>query len=278
MRSFYTTHSELRLGILKVTKDMKALQGKCKSASLCMPVEGVKILSSAKILAETDCQGVWRIEKEKIAPKIRFEKNGYIPKEYREEELEDGKVIRLLEDRIIGYSNKLSYCPGETIFFHIHSSNKFRAELVRYGYEVKVVKEFEQQPVCMQQVPDGKFVEQGLDWNVSMKIQLTEDMRPGLWALRLYDGLDKYGITFVLSTPKERAGRVSNIVVLASDTTWRSYNVWGGRSRYRNFEDLSIDTLPQRINKALKALARKILPACVVQLLKKIAGSDTPLE
>ena len=259
-------------------KNMEVLQGKCKSASLCMPVEGVKIISSGQVLAETDSRGLWRIEREKIKQKLGFEKDGYIPKEYRVEELEDGKVIRLLEDKIIGYSNKLSYHPGETIFFYIHSSNKFRAELVRYGYEVEVVKKFEQQPVCIQQVPDGKFVEQGLDWKISMKVQLAKDMRPGLWALRLYDGQDRYGITFVLSTPKERWNRSNKVVVLASDTTWRSYNVWGGRSRYRNFEDLSTYTLPQKIKTATKRLASKIFPAWAVQLLKKSAGLDTPNE
>ncbi len=134
---------------------MKVLQGKCKSASLCTPIEGVKIISSGQVLAETNSQGLYRIENEKIKRKLRFEKDGYVPKEYREEELEDGKVIRLLEDKIIGYSNKLSYYQEETAFFYIHSPNKFRAELVRYGYETEVVKTFEEQPVVTQQVPVG---------------------------------------------------------------------------------------------------------------------------
>lgn len=251
---------------------MEILQGECKSASLCRPVESVKIFSSGQLLTETDPQGLWRVYDEEIKHKIRFEKDGYVAKEYRVEELPREKEIRLLEDKIIGYSNQLSYFPGETAFFYIHSSREFQAELVRYGQNVEIIEEFGQQPDCVQQVPDGKFVEQGLDWKISMKVQLTKDMRPGLWALRVYDGQDNYGITFVLSTPKKRTGKDSNVVVLASDTTWRSYNVWGGRSRYRNFEDgVSLNyILLSKVKSAIKGLTRNILPDRAVQLSKRL--------
>jgi len=215
------------------------------------------------------------------ATTITFEKAGYVPKPYSTRELEQVNVVRLLEDRMIGYSEKLRYHQGDIARFYVHSSRSFRAELMRRGLNVFVAADLGEHEPILQRVPDGKLVHVGLSWECPLEVTLSEQMRPGLWGLRLHDGCDCYEIAFILAS---RAGKKSarsserkRVLVLASDPTWVSYNCWGGRSRYRNFEDEAAGKqgpakrLTTKSLKLLKRLLRRMLPRRAMPFARKFA-------
>jgi len=251
---------------------MAFLRGSCKSASLCMPIPGVRLISAGRVLSVTDRVGRWRLDLNAAGLRVRFERKGYVPKEYPVHRLTEGQCVRLLEDRMIGYADRLSYYPGEEATFYIHSPRQYRAELVRYGLRTEVARVFPKCATCVQSVPDGRFVDTGLNWRVGLKILLEENMRPGLWGLRLRDEHGSYTITFVLCTPAQRRGIASKLVVLSSDSTWLSYNIWGGRSRYRNFEDEPLRPYgsTRTLRGTLKRWVSGLLPVPLKRVLRRV--------
>lgn len=211
------------------------------SAETCFPVEEVQIevtdtTTGEQWTLESDPLGVWRIPTLGGKGIVRFRKPGYVTKDYRAAELP--VKVRLLEDQLIGYQSKLWFQPGETIEAYIHSPQKYSACLCRHGETKERVLSLGEFPSQEQKVPDGNFVGSGLDWSKSFTYQLPSDARPGLYSLLLRsEGSDDFAIPFVVSTPPSQYGRRSRLLVLASTSTWQAYNIWGGRSRYRNFED-----------------------------------------
>ena len=81
-------------------------------------------------------------------------------------------------------------------------------------------------------------MESGLSWVPDVFLLNPPNVKPGLYSLLLEsDNQHKFAIPFIVSTPKTNYGKDSKLLVLASTNTWQSYNLWGGRSRYRNFEE-----------------------------------------
>jgi N,N-dimethylformamidase len=210
------------------------------SAEACFPIEAVQIYITSRGTGEqrrvlSNSLGEWQIQDLKDEDIVQFQKPGYVPKEYRAIELP--AKVRVLENQLIGYQLKLWFQPGETIEAFIHSPANYSAWLYRHGKikeQVLFVGEF---PPCQQQVPDGDFVKNGLKWSTSIVYQIPSYARPGLYSLLLRsEDAGLFAIPFIVSTPSSEFGRRSKLLVLASTNNWQTYNIWGGRSRYRNLE------------------------------------------
>ncbi len=94
----------------------KMFQGSVKSAFTCSPIAEVKINlfdDNNKLLGSThsDKKGRWFINIDEKADHLVFEKTGYSTKSLKINN-EPPTIVRLLEDSIIGYLDKLAYRPG----------------------------------------------------------------------------------------------------------------------------------------------------------------------
>src|ERR1700722_10066174 len=91
--------------------------GIVKSASECRPIVGVQVTaldSNRQVLshATTDGSGKWTFEGISGIASLQFHKAGYGTKVVSQHDL--GPRVRLLEERVIGYQNKLWFYPGES--------------------------------------------------------------------------------------------------------------------------------------------------------------------
>jgi len=256
---------------------MRQTSGTVNSAELCAPLENVLILRKnavgevfEKFVTARD--GRWIFKDLQDDEAIHFQKNGYVDKQYCEKGL-PGKV-RLLEDRLIGYQEKLWFLPGEKVNLFVHSPKRFSAKLFRHGLRKQLILDLGHFHAQRQRIPDDHFVDDGLEWRVTTLYEVPSHARPGIYSLLLQsEGEEDFAIPLVVSTPPCQYGVQSKILVLASTNTWQSYNIWGGRSRYKNFEDnLSEDSvsLSPRYVDYIKTTIARILPVEVIVIIMKL--------
>jgi N,N-dimethylformamidase len=253
--------------------------GTVNDARICAPIEGVRIRVLAPggqlvYEATSDTHGAWALP---AAPsRVTFAADGYVEKSFSSDL---PAVVRLLEDCLIGYHNKLWFKPGENVTAHIHSPVPYSAVLYRHGLDKTVVADYGDRPEKCQNVPDGYFVEDGLEWYGSLSYTVPENARPGLYSLLLTaPGQEDFAIPLIVSTPAEKRGKDSRLLVLASTNTWQSYNLWGGRSRYRNFEDGNSADFAN-VSPAVARLVstvKRIIPAPAVKFLRRCLGLRKP--
>lgn len=253
--------------------------GIVKSAELAEPLQGVEITCADEDgvpvgKAVTDAQGRWSIENRDLprTGTLHFEKEDFVPKSYTVDSVPE--TVRLLENRLIGYQDRLWFHPGEEVTAYIHAPESYDATLCRHGLKKAVVEAFPGNAPQTQQVPDKNFVENGLHWEPGLTYRIPETADPGLYSLLLESkGQPDFAVPFVVSTPPD-APQCNDILVLASTNNWISYNVWGGRNRYRNFEDgLSEPYLwDPGFFTDLLAKAGKLFPQPLVRAVKKTIG------
>lgn len=260
------------------------ITGFVKDAEICTSISGVKITrsdSSGKVLERcvSSEKGHWKLQELYPDDIVIFKANGFMAKEFK------GRVprlVRLLNNCLIGYQEKLWFLPGEQVSVFAHSPASFSARLVRHGLTKEVIEELGQYDSQHQQVPDGKFVETGLEWNKSFEYSIPYSATPGLYSILLEsNGCEPFAIPFIVSTPKGDYGKRSKCLVLASTNTWQSYNLWGGRSRYRNLEDgsvLDFRTQAQinRVNNPLLNKIKSCFPSAIKNLIKRVMGTSSP--
>jgi hypothetical protein len=216
-------------------------RGTVRSAELCTPLVGVQVLrqnSNGEIYEETRSneRGEWQLKNCEQSDRVSFVLEGFVTQTYVCPHLPE--IVRLLENKLIGYQKRLWFIPGESVEAYVHSPVKFSARLFRHGLVKKVILDLGTFDPQIQSVPDGYFVETGLDWKPNFAYTIPTGVQPGIHSLLLEgSGQEPFAIPMVVSTPKEQYGQDSRLLVLASTNTWQSYNVWGGRSRYRNYEN-----------------------------------------
>jgi len=257
--------------------ETQQISGQVKNASLCLPIEGTFIealneMNKTICSSYSDKNGNWTLNNSTEISKIRFQKEQYVTKEISRAG-EIPPVIRLIENQLIGYCDKLWFLPEEKIRFYIHSVSDYTAQLYRNGYKTEKVFDFGEQKSYCQVVPDSLFVADGVNWRKSFEFQIPDNFKPGLYSLHLQSTNqpdNNYRLTFLISTKPEDYGKKSNMLVLASTNTWQAYNVWGGRSRYRNFEDPIISNLKTK----LRDFAIKYFPESIKDQIKKLLKSQ----
>lgn len=150
--------------------------------------------------------------------------------------------FRLLSDGLLGYAWPKCVRSGEKSEFRVHSTQPYKLELWRYGWEkekIKVLGWFDEHGprATMQITPDGDYSRIGAEWN---KFGYTSPHHkqfvegPARSGLYYFHASTAAGLTFSFPwvvAPKEPN---SPIAILASDITWNAYNSFGGRSNYIN--------------------------------------------
>lgn len=249
------------------------ISGEVRDAELCQPISGVRVsvVVSPEICTWSGEDGKWSLDVPNGTP-IRFEKERFQLKEYSDRP--PPRLVRLLSNRLLGYHDKLHFLPGESTVVRVHATEAYRARLFRYGSDRELVCDFGEHPPRFQTVPDGHFVDHGLEWSDTFSYTIPSDARPGLYSLCL-ESIDnpgeRFAIPMVVSTPPEDYGKTSRLLVLASNTTWQSYNIWGGRSRYRNFEQAGESGFHRvSTGTVVRDIARRLLPSPILGFIRTL--------
>jgi hypothetical protein len=249
----------------------KLLNGYVKSAELATPLAGVKveIYDATNSLIKrcfTSQKGEWKISSLEEGQYMVFSASEYVSKIYHRN---PDNLVRLLRNKIIGYQEKLWFIPGETIDVYVHSPQKYTAILFRHGLQKEKIMTIEKMAAQTQQVTDTYFVESGLCWDKSFQYTLPFDIQPGLYSLLLrIDDNEKFAVPMVVSS--KNSVDKAKLLILASTNTWQSYNIWGGRSRYRSFESISPEQGVNRaipFSKKLAKVVKYVLPNKVVSFI-----------
>ncbi|HEY2910997.1 MAG TPA: N,N-dimethylformamidase beta subunit family domain-containing protein [Gemmataceae bacterium] len=150
--------------------------------------------------------------------------------------------FRLLADGLLGYAWPKWVRSGEASEFRVHSTEPYKLELWRYGWEPEFVRSLgwhdEHAPRAVMQItPDGDFTRTGVMWNRtgyrnsvhSQHVAAPE--RSGLYYFRAYSNGDpprEFSFPWIVAPARPQAP----LAVLASNFTWNAYNSFGGRSNY----------------------------------------------
>ena len=256
------------------------LTGFVKSASMCLPIEGaeIKLLSPTnEVLFKTvtDKKGFFEIQRIPGSEKLVFNKQGYLAKSLN---INSDKVvlIRLLEDTIYAYTDKLSYKAGEIVNVYVNSSASYSCSLIRNGLIREIISEIGNYSAIYQSVPDGLFVEDGLNWEKAFSFYIPNNTKSGLYSLYFNSIQNKksYSLSLIISPNLTSVPTNKKILVLASSNNWQTYNIWGGRSRYRNFENPKTSPIKQK----LWTLGIRFLPESLKGAIKKILGKKAVLS
>jgi len=252
------------------------INGLIKSAELATNLSDVLLVlvdSSGieKEKSRSDRNGRWQITGPGPGESLRFSKTGFVTKTFSNSKIPD--IIRLLDDRLIGYQNKLWFQPGENVEVQVHSAFRYKAILYRHGVEKLPVIRILDLSSQIQQVPDGYFVDTGIAWEKSFSYLIPENAKPGLYSLMLEnDNQEYFAIPMIVSSPYSKVTG-NKLLVLASTTTWQAYNIWGGRSRYLNYE---IDNDEQSVKKTATSWVKRLY-ILLVRMVKKLLPNNAIL-
>lgn len=145
--------------------------------------------------------------------------------------------FRLLSDRLLGYAWPKWCKSGESVQFRVHTVEPYKLGLWRYGIRKEFIRNLgwydnHGPRACMQTVPDGWFVERGVQWDHGHGIHgqtLTAPERSGLYYFHAKGESGAFfSFPLVVAPDRPRA----KIAVVASTNTWNAYNPFGGRSNY----------------------------------------------
>ncbi len=255
------------------------IEGVAFSAELCLPIKNLVVVVKNKLgnvlNKKLFSNGKWQVDAYDSSVTIYFSAEGFCEKSYKLHELPE--MIRLLESKIIGYQEKLWYKPGEQVNVFVHSVDSYSVTLYRHGLlkqEILTLQNYEAQ---IQKVQDEHFVENGLTWARSFTYTIPEQAKPGIYSLLLESkGQEKFAIPMLVSSVNLTK---SKVLVLASTNTWQSYNIWGGRSRYRNNENnQSVDFISKKqlFTIRLSEFVANYIPEFGIEIIKKILKFKQP--
>ena len=243
--------------------------GVVKGGELAAPLNKVqiKVYSGDKHLKQTFTtgdDGKWKLSNLSDNDHIIFSKKNYQDKTFTASSLP--KIIRLIRNQLIGYQDKLWFKAGEKIAAYVHSDQPFQAHLYRHGFQKELIQKIGDFPSHLQMLPDDHFVAKGLGWKPTFSYTVPNHVPSGLYSLYLSsDEHEPFAIPFIISPDKNDWGN-SPLLILASTNNWQSYNIWGGRSRYRNYEEVSTKDFmnePGIFTEILQQVGQKLPPRLV---------------
>ncbi len=143
---------------------------------------------------------------------------------------------------IEGYTDQLSYRPGETVSFHISTTaSRYSLEISRLGAAQEVVHSDSDLPGTSSPIPENAS-SHGCQWPVAHRFTVPDDWRSGYYNVRLratdqggkYVGRNRRTAEvdlFFVVRPSE-PGRDTPILIELCTNTYNAYNNWGGGSLY----------------------------------------------
>lgn len=145
--------------------------------------------------------------------------------------------FRLLSDRLLGYAWPKWCRGGDKVQFRVHTVEPYKLGLWRYGYRKEFVRNvgwYDQHGprACMQTVPDGHFVETGVNWEYGRGLHPQVIAAPQRSGLYYFHAKGESGAFFSFPLVIAPVRPTAHIAVLASTNNWNAYNPFGGRSNY----------------------------------------------
>jgi hypothetical protein len=136
---------------------------------------------------------------------------------------------------IEGYTDQLSYTPGEDIKFYISCEvDAFNLVVSRLGPKSEVVFEREVTKGKLQPIPKDAS-SHGCKWSVSAVATGFKDLKSGYYSVEMStfgkDGKPAKGNAFFVVRPKE-PGKNAKILIQLATNTYNAYTNWGGYSLY----------------------------------------------
>ena len=138
---------------------------------------------------------------------------------------------------IEGYSDCISYYPGDTIKIYVSSkSEKFDVDFIELSLQKKSLLKFTSSNGSIQNYNQCSFKD-GCNWNVTEKIIVPTNTSSGYKLIRLSNEYGQFQIPIIVKNKLK-----SNILCIASTNTWHAYNGWGGANFYAyNFIDSCVN-------------------------------------
>ncbi len=140
------------------------------------------------------------------------------------------KSAKVLE--IWGYSDRISYVPGETVSLHISTSaDRYDVEIGRDGARYQTMQSWTNLPGEHHDTPRNCSAE-GCNWPVAIEFDIPLDWPSGGYLLTFRghrDGetVEEHHLIII------RAGALkAPMILLCATSTWVSYNCWGGSNAY----------------------------------------------
>jgi hypothetical protein len=145
--------------------------------------------------------------------------------------------FRLLSDRLLGYAWPKWCRGGESVQFRVHTVEPYKLGLWRYGFRKEFVRNIgwydnHGPRAAMQTLPDGHFVEQGVNWDNGFGLHRQMIQAPQRSGLYYFHAKAESGEFFSFPLVVAPVKPQTHIAVLASTNTWNAYNAFGGRSNY----------------------------------------------
>jgi hypothetical protein len=180
----------------------------------------------------------WRLVLNEECYSIEFKFSGFLKKSINASVLPKRNArIKLLPEGPVGYVSRTEAGPNDKLELHVHSPQEWWILLHRHGLKKELILKTGSYPPIVQMVPDKQFVEKGLDWTVTTRMTLPGSLQSGLYSITIIDKSDKHFTFPLVVRPAAIADRYqANFVVIGNTNTWQAYNIWGGKSRYRNFD------------------------------------------
>ena len=210
-------------------------------------------------MLQSDSNGRWGPIEWRTAESVRFDADGYTSKSFTSSL--PPPLVRMLEDRLTGYQDRLYYRPGDLVRVYWQSSGHVTPRLYRHGINKVLITEWGLQEPQTQSIPDGYFVDGGCGWKPCLEYVIPDSARPGIFSLDLSNTAgERFAIPFTVVS----SSRTTALLVLASTTTWLAYNFWGGRSRYRSAENsLVVHPVPAPGGPPAGARIRGAIASCL---------------
>ncbi|NND33176.1 MAG: hypothetical protein HKN76_11345, partial [Saprospiraceae bacterium] len=141
-----------------------------------------------------------------------------------------------------GYPDKTSYLPGETINFHLSSSEDLcKMQIYRLGSEEVMVWSSDSIQSALYPVPENAS-SHGCQWPVSHSLTIPEGWKTGYYEVRMHIK-DRGGqftgrnnrtaeskMFFVVRS--SNPGQSTKVLLQLATNTYNAYNNWGGSSLY----------------------------------------------
>jgi len=133
-----------------------------------------------------------------------------------------------------GYTDQLSYTPGDRVQIHVSSASKYSIEVARLGLKREVVWRKDDLPAIKQAIP-ADASSHGCKWQATASLTVGDDWRSGYYSVRM----DSPGVAektprrdaFFVVRPKN-PGKNAKILIQLSTNTYNAYTNWNGYSLY----------------------------------------------
>ena len=141
------------------------------------------------------------------------------------------------ELQVFGYTDRLTYAPGEEVAFHIWTTAKSCAiEIVRDGARPDIIARWDGVRGGRHPTPADAYA-RGCGWPVAHRWRVPPDARSGGHLVRLVAtddrGQEREHHYFFAIQPKGVTRADRRLLLIAATGTWTAYNDWGGANHYQ---------------------------------------------